>query len=170
MTAKSNNHQTTGPAATPAANGWHEGDAASTGEGPAASHAIQTSDDEAVVERAHDHSWSRIAAAQATASDMTSNGVEFQTLLHRRDTIERTYAALVFSTAWTPQAEAQRNAALDPILSRLYKLARKIAELPSATAEHHRIKALALIEFCEERSDDVVHRLASSLAADLLRS
>jgi len=125
---------------------------------------------EGLSEADSDRRWASLAAAAATARNLESLGAALQNLLRERAAIERKYKVLQSSTGWTAQHEDQRNAALDPMSECLHDLAFTMAKLPAATLEQQRLKAIALAELCEEHSDDVVHRLAASLASDLLRA
>ncbi len=64
-------------------------------------------------------------------------------------------------------ADIDRQAEFDRLWDRLLGLADDLATTPASSLLEIRIKALALRELSEEKSDDIVHRLASSLASDL---
>lgn len=56
----------------------------------------------------------------------------------------------------------------DDQLDELVELADRLVAGRATSVAERRLKALALRELCEEWSDDLVHRLAASLAADLI--
>ncbi len=154
-----------GPGAAQADDQHNRADAASE-HGPGTE--ITTAADLAE-ETDRDRRWISLAAAQLAPDGLGSIGVEFYDLLRRRDAVLHCYAQLTASDHWSAAAEAQRDAALDPVQEQLYRMACRMVDLKAGSPAEQRLKALALAEFCEERSDDVVHRLAASLAADLLK-
>lgn len=118
----------------------------------------------------HDNHWEKVETAQSMSVALTALGAEFEQLRRQQAELFDSIAAMSGRADWNAAAEARQVAALDPILLRLHDLACAMARLGAVTSAEQRIKALALAEFCEEQSDDVVHRLASSLALDILRS
>lgn len=60
------------------------------------------------------------------------------------------------------------SAAIEPDWTRLWEAATAMADVPSDGAADLRAKARALLLLCEEKSEDVVHRLASGIARDIL--
>ena len=125
-------------------------------------------------ERAADVRWHSVAAEKtsygpdlesATVSQSARTGAQFAALRLQRDALRRDLGA---ENARTPECEARADAELNPLSLRLFNLAHQLAALPAGEFDELRFKALALQEYCEENSDDVVHLLAASLATDIL--
>jgi hypothetical protein len=102
-----------------------------------------------------DRQW--LATAGASCEQANALWAEFQASLAKRDCVwaMRDLAA---------SGEAEVMAIVDQINDRLYQLACEIAELTATDTITLHLKALAIREFC----DDIVHRLASGLAAAVL--
>jgi hypothetical protein len=127
------------------------------------------------IERASDRDWEALAGAARTCDAAVSDAsvspaaLEFVDVMERRNHAWEALRRANAGKAWTPQLEARANDVIDPLWHDLGRLADKLGERPASGPIDIRIKALALRDLCEEKSDDIVHRLAASLAADLLR-
>ncbi len=104
----------------------------------------------------------------ASCSPLAQMGTLFVTLRLRRDALRQVLASAEKDQEWTPELEARAETELNPVLHRLYGLAHALAASPAHQDAELQFKALAIQEYCEEQSDDVVHVLAASLAADIL--
>jgi hypothetical protein len=129
------------------------------------------------LERLLDRNWRRhdatnaagAPAAPAAAGDIAQLAAEFAQVIERRN---RTWAELALhgsDAPWSPRGQAEADALIDPLWDQLLDLAGGLAQMRAQTSADIRAKAQALKELCEEKSDDIVHRLAASLANDLLR-
>ena len=94
---------------------------------------------------------------------------EFTATIAQRDRLWAAQQLDMLDQQWTAELEAKAAVELDPLLNRLVAIAAELTRLPASLEAELTIKAAAIREFCEEDSDDIVHRLAASLAADLLR-
>ena len=131
-----------------------------------------------VWERTADSHWRSIAEQHSShlteqhAADDTNGcsciGVQFEVLRQRRDALRTLLNGANSPQGWTKELEIRADAELNPIAHRLYGLAHALASSPARTDEDLRFKALAIHEYCEENSEDIVHVLAASLAADIL--
>ena len=128
-------------------------------------------------ERTADSHWRSVAeqnssrlAEKATADENHGSriGAQFEALRQRRDTLRLLLNGASATQGWTSELELRADAELNPISHRLYGLAHALASSAAGTEEDLRFKALAIHEYCEENSDDIVHVLAASLAADVL--
>ena len=110
--------------------------------------------------------------AVAKPSRQTSRGSkdaeEFMALRQHRDAFKQALGGAQPDTAWTLDLEMRAAADLDPLHDRLYVLAQQLVSAAATGDADLKFKALAIQEFAEEKSDDIVHRLAASLAADIL--
>jgi hypothetical protein len=68
----------------------------------------------------------------------------------------------------SPEAERALAENLDLIHDRLADLAHSISRDQSVSAEGLRAKALVVLEFAEDRSDDIVHTAARALAKNAI--
>jgi hypothetical protein len=105
----------------------------------------------------------------AIADRFAALGAEFGATVAQRDRLWAARQRGPLDPAWTAELEASAGVELDPLLDRLFALAAALVALPASRDSELAIKAAAIQEFCEEGSDDIVHQLAASLAADLLR-
>ncbi len=128
-------------------------------------------------ERTADSHWRSIAELNSShLTEMTvagtngdsGLGAQFEVLRQRRDALRLLLNGANAPLGWTSELELRADAELNPIAHRLYGLAHALASSPARTVEDLRFKALAIHEYCEENSDDIVHILAVSLAADIL--
>jgi hypothetical protein len=125
-------------------------------------------------ERSVDRQWSGAEALDRepvrlpASTPPDSVGAEFLATLVRRDQLRAAQLQRMSGAPWTSTTEEAMAVELDPLLDRLHALANELAERPASQAADLAIKAAAIREFCEEQSDDIVHRLAGSLAADIL--
>jgi hypothetical protein len=101
-----------------------------------------------------------------TVSQSAQIGAQFAALRLRRDALRLALPGA--DKDWTPEFEARADAELTPLSHRLFSLAHELSVVPAREIHELKFKALALQEYCEENSDDVVHLLAASLAADVL--
>lgn len=123
----------------------------------------------ASVEAVADLAWQ---AATATPADRAQGADHRLTRLlavlaaHR----QATAAVMVMATQQETDPDIRRLATecFDQLWDRLRGAAAAMAELPASSAAHVRAKAEAIEVLCEECSEDIVHRLAASLARDVL--
>jgi len=92
---------------------------------------------------------------------------EFTDVLDRRNLVVSELHLASSGMPASAVAEMDRQAEFDRLWDRLLGLADDLAATPASSLLEIRIKALALRELSEEKSDDIVHRLAFSLASDL---
>jgi hypothetical protein len=69
--------------------------------------------------------------------------------------------------AWTIDCETEWLATIDPICDKIFEIACRIVELPAVSDEAIAIKAQILFDQANGDADDVVYRLATSLASDI---
>ena len=128
-------------------------------------------------ERTADSHWRSIAEQHsshltekpvADTNGCSCIGVQFEMLRQRRDALRILLNGANSPQGWTNELEIRADAELNPIAHRLYGLAHALASSPARTDEDLRFKALAIHEYCEKNSEDIVHVLAASLAADIL--
>jgi hypothetical protein len=118
-----------------------------------------------IAEQNSSHLTEKTAAGTNGCSDI---GVQFEVLRQRRDALRLLLNGVDAPQGWTSELEIRADAELNPIAHRLYSLAHALASSPARSDDDLRFKALAIHEYCEENSDDIVHVLAASLAADVL--
>jgi hypothetical protein len=104
----------------------------------------------------------------ADATRVAALGAEFAATIKQRDRVWAAQQRGATGQAWTAEQEARVAVELDPLHDRLFAVAAALSRLPASRDSELVFKAAAIQEFCEEDSDDIVHQLASSLAADLL--
>lgn len=121
------------------------------------------------VENLSDKWWRELERTTGSASQgreakarFAALTAEFTDVLDRRS---RVVSELRLATSTV--AEMDWQAEFDRLWDRLQGLADDLAMTPASSLLEIRIKAMALRELSEEKSDDIVHRLASSLASDL---
>ena len=133
-------------------------------------------------ERAADARWRRAAGqneepanaqrdggeGSQLSNDAARIGAQFVALRRRRDALRMVLADAAIQTERTPEREARAEAKLNPLSDQLYGSALELAAVPATEITGLRYKAFAIQEYCEERSDDIVHLLAASLATDIL--
>jgi hypothetical protein len=107
------------------------------------------------------------SGTEPPAIDLARLAADFRETLRARDRLRQAQPSTAADT-WSVDDKADATASVGPLLDLLFMLAHAIADRPARTIGDIEVKALALREFCEEKSDDIVHRLAGSLAADLL--
>lgn len=118
--------------------------------------------------RDHDRSANPATETGGMDSQLVDMAAVFTALVGQRN---RIWADMALATSAAPWDETSRNQAgelIDPLWDRLLEIADAMSALPARSPDALRAKAAALKELAEERSDDVVHRLALSLARDLL--
>lgn len=118
----------------------------------------------ALRERLADQTWSALER-----DTIGARGAGFIALLQQRDAARQALSAAQGVVQWTAVTEAAFVEVLGPLDDQLYRLAQDLPTYPAKDDIGLHAKALAIIEFAEEQSDDIVHRLAASLAADILK-
>ena len=113
---------------------------------------------------------SAIDAVKYRSADQSvaSIGAQFAALRSQRDALEAEFKASERNGNWTAEREEHAELHLNPLSASIFSLAQELATVPAADSADLRFKALAIKEFAEEKSNDVVHNLALSLAADIL--
>jgi hypothetical protein len=69
---------------------------------------------------------------------------------------------------WTHDAELAWLAKIDPLRDRMFEIANEIADMPARSDDDLRTKAKVLMDFANGETGDVVHKLATTLSADIL--
>jgi hypothetical protein len=70
--------------------------------------------------------------------------------------------------SWTREAELAWLAKIDPLRDRMFEIATEIADMSARSDDDLRTKARVLLDFANGEAGDVVHRLATTLSADIL--
>jgi hypothetical protein len=70
--------------------------------------------------------------------------------------------------SWTREAELSWLAKIDPIRDRMFEIANEIADMTARSDDDLRTKARVLLDFANGETGDVVHKLATTLSADIL--
>ena len=127
------------------------------------------------VENLSDRRWRELDPAEHMASSIDGARTGFATLateladvLDRRGRVVTELQLASTGLPTSAAGEMDWQAEFDRLWDRLLGLADDLATTPASSLLEIRIKALALRELSEEKSDDIVHRLASSLASDLV--
>ncbi len=69
---------------------------------------------------------------------------------------------------WSYETELAWLAKIDPLRDRMFEIATEIADMSARSDEDLRTKAKVLLDFANGEAGDVVHRLATTLSADIL--
>jgi hypothetical protein len=93
---------------------------------------------------------------------------DFAKALSRRNQRRRQLLTDKTKAQWTPELEAKVELEMGPLEDHLHRIAWALTDGQTSAHADRIAKALAILEFAEENSNDLVHRLAVSLATDLL--